>query len=180
MNFMALTLGGLTLRNDMLTQKQISKLGCGLFHCPLDKAYELMPELTMVFDTAPIVKDPIVDVKVSMLMPNQWPCIPNWHFDFVPRDSELKPLPDKRDNNQKMYLLLSGQPFTEFRDGREINPWNWVGFTQFDEHRGTPSLEHCWRLFVRIVPGALCKPSAPEEYKRKHIQVYLDVNNFTW
>ena len=164
----------------MIPEKQLSTLGCGLFHCPLDKAYDLMPQLSKVFDSAPKVEEPIVDVKIHMLMPNQWPCIPNWHCDFVPRDKDKNRLLDKRDASQKMYLLLSGPPFTEFKDGRKIEPWTWSEFTQFDEHRGSCSDKHTWRLFTRISPRSLCEPAPQEELIRKHIQVYLNAEEFTW
>lgn len=164
----------------MIDEEKLSTIGCGLFHCPIDDAYRLMPELSKVFDSAPKVKNPIVDVKIHMLMPNQWPCIPNWHCDFIPRDNNKKQLLNKRDASQKMYLLLSGPPFTEFRDGRVIKPWEWTEFTQFDEHRGIVSDKHCWRLFVRITPGSLCKPAIKENRTRKHIQVYLDASGFKW
>lgn len=43
-----------------------------------------MPDLKPLFDSCPI-KDGVIDVKIHMLMPNQYPCIPNWHYDLVPQ-----------------------------------------------------------------------------------------------
>ncbi len=123
------------------------------------------------------------DVKVHMLMPSQYPCIPNWHFDAIPRVngvqdfSAIKP-------EVPMYLWLSGAPLTVFRkDGIEtpVEPLKWHRFTQEDEHRGTPSDSFTWRGFIR----ATHKDIAPKRVHwasvlRRHTQVYLDAKTFTW
>jgi hypothetical protein len=161
---------------------------CGLFHCPLEEARELMPELP--WDESPILDgvEYIVDVKVHKLMPNQWPCIPNWHGDFVPRDPvTLQERPDLIDPVQ-MFMWLSGPPFTEFRDGRKVRAREWIPFTQYDVHRGVAATEHCWRTFIRIAPADVMRvglpneeiPAPPEQWVRRHTQVYLDVNGFRW
>lgn len=154
----------------------------GLFHCPLDYAAEVMPELEEVFESAPIPPrvDYTVDVKVHMLMPGQFPCIPNWHCDFIPRDENKNKRPELVNPEHKMFLWLSGPPLTEFADGREVRPREWVEFTQLDEHRGTPSEEFTWRTFIRLVPSALCPPESPDKWLRRHTQVYLDAENFEW
>jgi len=160
----------------------LSKLHCGLFRCPLDVAPALMPELEPLFSYAPRYQQEraIVDVKIHMLMPGQWPCIPNWHYDFTPRDSQGIKQPEKRDRANKMHVLLSGPPYTEFRDGRTLHPWQWSEFTQFDEHRGSVSTDHCWRLFARVVPESLCPAAPATQWVRRHCQVYLDSQNFEW
>lgn len=162
----------------MIPESVLMRQHCGLFHCPLESASALMPVFDPVFKACPIKG--IIDVRVSMLMPGQYPCIPNWHYDFVPRDSDGTLLMDERDPSQVMYFLISGPPVTEFRDGRKVRPWKWLPFTQFDEHRGTTSDRHCWRVFMRVVPETLLRPANPEQWKRRHCQVYLDAGNFTW
>lgn len=151
----------------------------GLFHCPSDEAIVLMPELHKAWATVP-VESGIVDVKVHMLMPGQYPCIPNWHCDFVPRDDDKTLRPDLIDPSLEMFMWVDGPPTTEFRDGREVKPREWVKFTQLDEHRGVASTEHCWRTFIRVVPESLLKPAPPEQWLRRHTQVYLDAENFKW
>lgn len=155
---------------------------CGLYHCPLGMARNLMPELQEAWDTAPIYMHEkyIVDVKIHMLMPGQWPCIPNWHCDFVPRDDDLQLQPHLIDDTKEILMWLSGPPITEFADGRLIMPKKWVIFNQRDQHRGVASKKHTWRTFIRLVPEPLLLPAEPELWIRRHAQVYLDVNQFTW
>lgn len=162
-----------------------TKQHCGVHQGTYDQLIELMPDLYGLIQTFP--EDPhnfIWDVKVHMLMPDQFPCIPNWHQDNIPRVdgkqdfSLIKPeLP--------MYLWLSGPPLTEFRDasGKKwfVRPGSWTRFTQLDEHRGTMSTEFCWRGFIRATHRGIL-PSTSDGHKphRRHTQVYLDAAKFTW
>jgi len=157
----------------------LSKLPCGVFHCPLQDAYGILPEFSDAFDSCPNA-DGILDVKVHMLMPGQYPCIPNWHYDFDPRDKYGRRVMEQRDSDHKMWVLLSGPPWTEWEDGRVMKPWEWSEFTQFDKHRGRPSQEHCWRVFMRVVPSSICDPAPRELWVRRHCQVYLDAGSFEW
>lgn len=168
---------------------------CGLFHCPFGVAYDLMPSIP--WDSIPFedsdsddpANDYIVDVKIHKLMPEQWPCIPNWHQDFVPRDPvTLQEYPERITPERRIFMWLSGPPFTEFQDGRTIKPREWMVFTQADWHRGSASTEHCWRTFVRLAPLDIMRAGLPNEsipapadqWIRRHCQVYLDVNKYTW
>lgn len=164
---------------NAVPEEIIKRQHCGLFHCPVEAAAALMPDFEHVFAGTPI-KDGVVDARVSMLMPGQYPCIPGWHLDLVPRDTKAKQLFDRRSPELRMYMVMSGPPFTEFKDGRKIDPWRWVPFTQYDEHRGRPSREHCWRFWCRIVPRSLMEPASPHEWLRRHSQVYVDAENFKW
>jgi len=155
------------------------------------KTMELMPEVTpfleQLYESGMMELEPteyLVDVKIHMLMPNMWPCIPNWHRDFVPRDMNLK-RDFKKISGEKMYSWLSGPPFTEYRreDGSkylmEANEWH--AFTQDDLHRGTMCTEHTWRCFIRVIPAKFVHPTTINKGQlRQHIQTYLDVNKFTW
>lgn len=156
---------------------------CGLLRTPFKDAYDFMPpEFGQILDTfkpeAP-VETYTIDVKIHMLMPEQFPCIPNWHFDMVPRDENLKQQ-FHLCTDDKLYLWLSGPPFTEFRDGRPVTAETWIPFTQRDEHRGTISNDHQWRCFIRCVPSKILPPVEPRHWVRRHSQVYLDSRNFTW
>lgn len=164
-----------------MNQTRIRKLSPGLFHCPLEESVKLLPDLKSVIDQAPLIsgENYVIDVKVHMLMPNQWPCIPNWHFDNVPRDKDLNQLWDKRDSSKKMFLWCSNEPYTEFEWGF-VEPQKWTEFTQFDLHRGTMSSKHIWRLWMRICPTSLLAPAPKEQWIRVHSQVYLDVYSFKW
>lgn len=177
--------------------------GAGLYHTPLTQALQLtngdirkalvswflncMPNRDSEMTSEEIrsaCDKYTVDIKIHMLMPRQWPCIPNWHCDFVPRDKDLNKLPELIDPDQKMWLWLSGPPLTQFRNEAgvvsEVTPRTWFEFDQTMEHRGTMSTEHTIRAFIRIVPRALCKPAPPEQWLRRHTQVYCDVNEFEW
>lgn len=102
-----------------LTQEEIKTLHNGVMGCPYVLISKVMPEIMPILKTSPVsLTSMIVDVKVHMLMPNQWPCIPNWHQDFVPRDPQTKEKrPELIDPSQKMWLWLSNPPLTEFKDG---------------------------------------------------------------
>lgn len=138
----------------------------------------------LILETFPDdVSDFIWDIKVHMLMPGQFPCIPNWHYDNVPRVNNEQDFrliqPDK-----PMWLWVSNEPLTEFRKNGEtwfLKPKTWTKFTQEDEHRGTRSEIFTWRGFIR----ATHKDIAPANRRgtnaiRRHTQVYLDASNFAW
>lgn len=160
---------------------------CGLFHTPFKEAYSLMPDLKNIFDSAPVIKNEsyVVDVKIHMLMPNQWPCIPNWHYDHIPRDEELNQRFDLVEADKVMFMWVSGEPLPEFRNiGNQpftkVPERTWFPFTQLDEHRGTMSKIHTWRTFIRLTPQSILRPAPTDKWIRRHVQVYLDINKFKW
>ena len=175
----------------MIFQEQIQKMHNGLWRVPLYQAIKLMPELRSVLLGLSSVcekslSDYIVDVKVHMLMPNQHPCIPNWHYDNIPRDESGKQDFSKQVED-KMYLWVSGSPLIQFKypiDRTDsygfIFSQEWIPFTQKDSHRGTASLQHTWRLFIRACPNTILTPNPPEKWLRRHSQVYLDSKTFSW
>lgn len=83
-----------------------------------------------------------------------------------------------------MWLWLSGEPLTEFRkDGviEKVKAKEWRRFTQEDEHRGVRSESFGWRGFIRAThKGIMTSNKVGEEVLRRHSQVYLDVENFSW
>lgn len=116
-----------------------TKSHCGVMLCSFQRTIELMPEVEPILkELLPQLENPseeyLVDVKVHMLMPNQIPAIPNWHYDFMPRDAEGNRIPSKA-SEEKMYMWLSGFPLTEYKD-RETKevytkpPQQWHSFTQ--------------------------------------------------
>jgi hypothetical protein len=163
----------------------------GVMLCTYERTIELMPEvqpiLDELFDSDDLElnkNDYAIDVKIHMLMPGQFPCIPNWHRDFVPRDENLKKN-SKKVTGEKMYMWLSGAPLTEYMD-KEGNitkkePQQWHSFTQSDIHKGTVCEEHTWRCFIRVIPKKFIHPSTVNINKtRIHTQVYLDAAKFKW
>jgi hypothetical protein len=109
--------------------------------------------------------------------------IPNWHYDNVPRNENNVQDFSKRIEQAFMWLWVSGNPLTEFRDGErrwKVLPRAWSRFTQWDEHRGTVSEAHQWRCFIRLSPYSILKPAEPKQWLRRHSQVYLDANSFKW
>tara|TARA_R110002012_G_scaffold27095_2_gene87156 strand:- start:60 stop:563 length:504 start_codon:yes stop_codon:yes gene_type:complete len=161
-----------------------NKQHCGVHQASFDQLVELMPDLECIKDTFPEdVEDFSWDVKVHMLMPSQYPCIPNWHYDNVPRVNNKQDF-DLVRLDRPMYLWTSGAPLTEFRLAGHtwtITPQTWTKFTQKDEHRGTMSTDFQWRGFIR----ATHKDITPIKKRghnplRRHCQVYLDSSNFSW
>lgn len=161
-----------------------TKQHCGVHQASYEELIENMPDLFDLIQTFPEnPREFIWDVKVHMLMPSQYPCIPNWHYDNVPRVNNKQDF-DLIQPDKPMYLWLSGAPLTEFRKGGNswfIDPKKWVRFTQKDEHRGTMSEDFTWRGFIR----ATHKDISPMNRKggdpiRRHCQVYLDAQNFSW
>lgn len=164
-----------------------TKSHCGVLLCTFDQTEQLMPEVIPILrdlsDSPEFWKDKLIDVKVHMLMPKQFPCIPNWHCDFLPRDEHGNRIKGKP-SGELMYAWISGGPLTEFRD-REgsyfIEPQEWHAFTQSDSHRGTMSTMHTWRCFVRVIPAHFAHTNSINSGQiRRHCQVYLNAGKFRW
>lgn len=168
-----------------------SKSHNGVMLCSFDRTKELMPEVAPILDEL-LDSDMLelnpsqyaVDVKIHMLMPNTYPCIPNWHRDFMPRNSDNKRVPAKP-SDLSMFMWLSGPPLTEYmdEDGNtyQKEPQVWHSFTQRDLHRGVMSEEHTWRCFIRVIPADFIHEITKNVGQiRRHTQVYLDAGKFTW
>ena len=158
-----------------------SKSHNGVMLCSISKTIELMPEVKPMLDSVlPLLQynpeDYLVDVKVHMLMPGQYPCIPNWHRDFVPRDCNLNQQPDQIKEQDHMYIWISGAPFTEYKSYRakvQSQGFNWTVINQKDFHRGMKSQEHTWRCFIRLIPKWFAHKHATNVGElRRHSQVY--------
>ena len=125
---------------------------CGVHQATYPQLIELMPDLKDLIDTFP--ENPSIfiwNVKVHMLMPGQYPCIPNWHYDNIPRINNVQDF-SRAKPHLPMYLWVSNQPLPEFRNKYTswfIQPETWTRFTQQDEHRGSVSDSFCWRGFIR-------------------------------
>ena len=101
-----------------------SKQHCGVHHAPASAVLALMPDLAPILDTFPDKAEMFTwDVKVHMLMPGQYPCIPNWHTDFVPRVNGIQRFDQVRPD-LPMYLWVSGAPLTQFKHGY-LHPRVW-------------------------------------------------------
>lgn len=155
---------------------------CGVHRASWFQLQTSMPEVAHLIakDFPEKVGDFTWDVKVHMLMPNQFPCIPNWHFDNIPRVNNAQDFDQVR-TDLPMYLWISGEPLTEFRYSGKIKACDWVRFTQADEHRGTMSNDFQWRGFIRAThKGILAPNKSGVDVTRRHSQVYLDSSNFSW
>lgn len=175
----------------------------GLFLATSKEVMGHMPHLEGLLATFPRanINDWLFDVKVHMLMKGQYPCIPNWHCDFVPRiDGKLQY--DQATLDHSMLLWLSTTPTTQFLKnpitgdirthediGRYVDPDNvvsapartWIGMGQRTPHRGAVTTENTWRVFVRAVHKDFAPKRNPSVgVKRFHTQVYLDATTFTW
>ena len=99
-------------------EETLSALPCGLFRSTASEGAELIPELAGLLNSCP-VKDLDAyefDVKIHMLMPGQYPCVPNWHCDNVPRDVNRKLAYNEAKLREEppMLLWVSNGPHTEF------------------------------------------------------------------
>lgn len=170
-----------------MRQVDWTKQHCGVHRATIEQLKELMPDVyCLIFQTFPDdqeLSDFTWDVKVHMLMPAQYPCIPNWHYDNVPRVNNVQDWGSVR-TDLPMYLWLSGEPLTEFRENgvvTKVPVGQWHRFTQKDEHRGTRSEDFQWRGFIRATHKDIL-PANPvgANVLRRHSQVYLDAGNFSW
>ena len=164
-----------------------SKSHNGVMLCTLAETKVLMPEVL------PILQDLFpedswdnyyIDVKVHMLMPQQFPCIPNWHFDFLPRDAKGDRIQGIK-SDKKMYMWISSAPLTLYKDAKDIEyekpAQAWHPFTQHDLHRGQVSQDHVWRCFIRVIPKEFVHDTTINMgQQRRHIQVYADSRKFKW
>jgi len=156
-----------------------SKQHCGVHQAPFLKMIELMPDLIPIFETFP--ESPLEftwDVKVHMLMPRQYPCIPGWHVDNVPRMKAGPQDFDKQLPDAPMWMWLSGPPLTQFRNGYVVAN-EWFRFTQLDEHRGQQAADFGWRGFIRGTHKSIMPPKNGD-WQRRHCQVYLYEENYQW
>jgi len=155
-----------------------SKQHCGVHQADAHTVIKLMPDLQGLLLTFP---DDLAhftfDVKVHMLMPRQYPCIPNWHVDNVPRVNGVQRF-DMIRPELPMYLWVSNAPLTQFQHGY-VQPQCWHRFNQTDQHRGTAAAEFGWRGFVRATHKDIL-PRKEKDHKRIHCQVYLDANEYKW
>jgi hypothetical protein len=175
----------------------------GSFGCVLTH----MPHIADIIKDSPVfdrIDEYEIDIKVHMLMRGQYPCIPNWHCDNVPRldTGELKY--DAIDGDaEPMYLWVSGAPTTEFLSTGvqipdveshgelaefiefmglstfKIPERTWVQMDQRTPHRGTAATKHCWRIFVRLTHKSLTPARPVHSTLRRHSQVYLP-QDFHW
>ena len=169
-----------------------TKQHCGVIQGEYSDVMRLMPDLRELLETFPEVpEDFIWDIKVHMLMPNQYPCIPNWHRDMIPRGEDLKEDESKIDDTKPMYLWLSNTPLTKFKTSEgeeyEMLPQKWHKFTQRDWHCGQMSDKFQWRGLIRashkdlgVNSKTVNNPFGNKETLRRHTQVYVDANNFKW
>lgn len=155
-----------------------SKQHCGVHHATVTTMLDLMPDLSPLVEIFPDKPSEFTwDVKVHMLMPGQYPCIPNWHTDFVPRVNGVQRF-DMCRPDLPMYLWVSGAPLTQFKHGF-LHAGVWHRFTQLDEHRGLPADDFRWRGFVRATHRDI-QPPKTENNLRRHAQVYLDAGSYQW
>lgn len=154
-----------------------SKQHCGVHQSSFGEALELMPDLREVLNTFP--ENPrnfTWDIKVHMLMPMQYPCIPNWHYDNIPRKNGIQTF--EIGLLRPMYLWISGPPLPQFKHGFLL-AGSWHRFTQRDLHRGVAASDFGWRGMIRATHKYIMAPKEGDKLRR-HSQVYLDANDYKW
>lgn len=191
---------------EVPSDKTLSAMSCGLHRARLSDAAGLMPQLSDLFESAPVEHESewFVDVKIHMLMKGQYPCIPNWHCDNVPRINRQTRY-DMATDDKKMFLWLSSGPLTEAIAIKEphdagrivkdhddlrtaiaglpvksLRPRNWYSFSQLAPHRGTQATKSGWRVFCRLTHQRIASHRPVTSVLRRHAQVYLDAKQFAW
>lgn len=189
------------------TPETLQQLPCGLFRAPADQVGFLMPEFTDLMETAPLddLSEWELDLKIHMLMPKQYPALPNWHCDNVPRVNGKTNYQGIDDNAPRMLLWVSGGPHTEFlRDDWEVEeevqghdevaglvngygfptmkaPGNcWISMDQRTPHRATRAEEFTWRVFARLTHRSIAPARPVLTHMRRHCQVYVCPKTFSW
>lgn len=155
-----------------------SKQHCGIHQGTIDIVKNWMPDVYPIFSDFPDdINNFTIDIKVHMLMPMQYPCIPNWHTDNVPRINGIQRF-DLVKPELPMYIWISGAPLTQFKHGF-LAPKRWHRFNQLDEHRGTMASDFGWRGFIRCTHKDI-QPPKTSDWIRRHCQVYLDAKTYQW
>lgn len=156
-----------------------SKQHCGVHQAPIAEVFRLMPDLEhMIIKTFPDDLESFTwDIKVHMLLPRQYPCMPGWHCDNVPREDGIQRF-DLIRPELPMYIWISGGPQTQFKHGY-LEPKKWFRFHQTDEHRGQAASEFVWRAFIRATHKNIQQPKK-SDWQRRHCQVYLDAATYQW
>lgn len=158
------------------SEKVLNQCPNGLFRATFGEAQYYLPELNRLYLSAMHMLvdqglDPNsyeLDIKIHMLMPNQYPCIPNWHCDNVPRDANGNTQYGliEGDDPFPMFIWLSGTPCTEFIS-REITvnePQSHADISKMikacsnaaDPYEVSPLITHidpnCWYSMDRKTP----------------------------
>lgn len=186
------------------TDELLCTLPCGLISCPLPVAYATLPELAPLYDSCPVEvpEDWVIDVKIHMLQPETFPCIPDWHCDAVPRGPDGKTQFDKTTPEAPMWLWVSGHPETRYAANKAVvglieshadlaansdkfnvqmcEPQRWYRFTQLSPHQGRAAEKFCWRIFARITHKSIAPKNPTSSVIRRHAQVYLDSSRASW
>lgn len=199
-------------QTDIKFDPKVLEVGtCGLFRAPLNLASQLMPSMSELVASVPVDRpeDYELDIKVHMLMAGQYPCIPNWHTDNVPRDETGLRFDLIDADSDPMLLWISDGPETEFLaqhvvmperpgshqeiarflrgDSKNVPPMTqfiqpnvWWSMDQRTPHRGTQARKSGWRVFARVTPRSIAPHRPVESVIRRHAQVYLDASEFSW
>jgi hypothetical protein len=160
------------------------------------------PVTKQFLDLCPL-ENPIIDVRVHHLQKGQYPAIPGYHLDWIPRrnkgqNPDLTAIPDATH-----YMLIVGiDSLTEFVaetvtfDLPDENPFAYVTdqvkqgairrrhalsgsivkFTSHDWHTATRAEGPEWRLLIRASDVA----RRPVNEIRKFSQVYIPIQEASW
>tara|TARA_Y100001951_G_C11290059_1_gene271500 strand:+ start:1036 stop:1659 length:624 start_codon:yes stop_codon:yes gene_type:complete len=207
MKFNKPTFGWQTPEFMLPTVQELSTGFCGIHRGSVHDVEKHMPYMMHVLKDSPAWEDITtyeIDIKVHMLMRGQYPCIPNWHCDNVPRIDTGELVYDQIPVDARpMLLWVSGNPTTEFltqdvdlpdiqdhgelaaliRDRdlptQKIPKRTWVYMNQRTPHRGTQATKPSWRIFIRLTPKEIAPQRQVLSVIRRHTQVYLPAD-FHW
>jgi len=156
--------------------------------------------------TVDLEKDCIVDSRITLCQKGQYPSIPGWHCDFVPRPKGQPDLSLVSDKVRHYMIVLAdkeGHSCTEFLmnafeceidennvwqslddeckalqpRGFQIKEGELLSFSQLDVHRAVPATCGGWRIFMRLTTGLALEPV---NEIRTQVQVYVPMNKAGW
>lgn len=172
---------------------------CGFFGCTPQWIHHHYPnDIARYFIHLLPQHDVIIDSKVHMLMENQLPCIPGWHFDEIDRvdgkidlenntfkthwmcvldfgTGSLTRFVDKSESFSmiKNYAQLNGIIESTLSERRIYAVENnaLYEFDCYDAHEGVKAKGNGWRYFIRATAGS--KRKVTNEVRRQTC-IYID------
>lgn len=144
----------------------------------------------------------VIDSRVTQTMIGQYPSMPGWHCDDVPRSGYGQPDISRIDDNIQHFMCIlstaDNHTCTEFitedteveidhndvwgsldrnikpNKTKRIKPGEIIKFNQTAIHRATETIEAGWRFFIR----ASFTYREPKNEIRKQVQIYVGRNGW--
>lgn len=151
----------------------------------------------------PLTGNVIIDVRIHHLRKDEYPAIPGFHLDWIPRKNKgTEPDMTRIPSGHHVVMIIGETSLTEFLDiplelefpdtqpfayansyikDHRLPVWNvssgdLVRFTSRDWHRPVPAQGTEWRLFIRASQVEV----RPANQIRTQSQVYIPIQEARW